>query len=288
MEEKKWDKIFPLDWEENFIELKTGIKLCYLKMGPENGKKLILIHGATDSRLTFVNLAPYLSQKGFNLYIIELRGHGKTSKPIPLNKSYNLTDYTEDIKDFIIKLNLEKFSIGGHSLGSFVAARIANDFPKKVENLILLGSALDGSKSKGLDIYFKGFNDFKGIHGYEKEKIFPDSFLKPWCQCDTEKLSEAIYLQCKELGHDVICYIFDGLYTLDNTNYVNNITARVFIIWGENDIVFLKNEQEKLKNSLINSKEVKIEILKDCPHNMCVNKKFSDNVCELISNFILN
>ena len=286
MEEKKWDQIFLLDWKEYFIELKTGIKLCYLKMGPEDGKKLILMHGATDSRLTWVNIAPFLSDKGFLLYIIELRGHGKSTKQIPSNKFYDLNDYTNDIKEFILELNLEKFSIGGHSLGSFVAARIANDFSTKIENLILLGSALDGSKSKGLELYFNGYDDFKGIHGYETEKNFPDSFLKPWCQCDDEILSHAIYLQCKELGHDVICSIFDGLKTLDNTNYVKNITGKVLIIWGEKDGFFLRDEEDKLKNNLINSKEIKFEIIKDCPHNMCVNKKFSDNVCKLIYNFI--
>ena len=163
-ENKEWDNLIKLDWEEHFIKLSTGINLCYMTMGNEKSEKtIILIHGATDSRLTFIYIAPKLAKLGYKIYIPELRGHGKSDKPKAKNNEYTLEEYTLDIKDFITKLNITNFSISGHSLGSFISLRISTLF--KVNKCTLLGSALNGSNSEGLEIYFKGYDDFKGIHG---------------------------------------------------------------------------------------------------------------------------
>ena len=279
-----WDTMIKVDWKENFIKLSTGINLCYVTIGPETSEKqLILLHGATDSRLTWIYIAPKLSKLGYKIYIPELRGHGKTDKPNPKNNLYSLEEYTLDIQDFITKLNITNFSIIGHSLGSFISLRISTEF--KVNKLILLGSALDGSNSDGLNIYFKGYNDFKGIHGYDDTKIYPDSFLRDWCNCDDKLLSEAIYIQCKDLKYDVITYIFEGLKTLDNTNFVDKVNCDVCIVWGDKDGVFLKKDQDDLIKGLINAKSVKFEVIDGCPHNMCVNKEFYDKTVEIINRF---
>ena len=63
------------------MDLDTGIKMTYLTCGPEDGIPLLLIHGATDSRISWSQVAPKLADAGFRCYIPELRGHGKTDKP---------------------------------------------------------------------------------------------------------------------------------------------------------------------------------------------------------------
>lgn len=284
-ESKEWDTIIKLDWKEHFIKLSTGINLCYMTMGDEKSeKKIILIHGATDCRLTWIYIAPRLAKLGYRIFIPELRGHGKTDKPKPVNKKYTLDEYTLDIKDFITKLNISNFSVAGHSLGSFISLRIATLF--KVNKCFLLGSALDGSNSEGLEIYFKGYNDFKGIHGYDDTKVYPDSFLRDWCNCDDKTLSDAIYIHCKELMYDVITYIFDGLKTLNNCNFVEKVKCDVCIIWGNKDGVFIKKDQDDLIKGLVNASKVKLEIIDGCAHNMCVYKKFFEKTVEIIDNFV--
>ena len=284
-ENKEWDNLIKLDWEEHFIKLSTGINLCYMTMGNEKSEKtIILIHGATDSRLTFIYIAPKLAKLGYKIYIPELRGHGKSDKPKAKNNEYTLEEYTLDIKDFITKLNITNFSISGHSLGSFISLRISTLF--KVNKCILLGSALNGSNSEGLEIYFKGYDDFKGIHGYDDTKIYPDSFLRNWCNCDDKLLSDAIYIQCKELKYDVITYIFDGLKTLDNSNFVDKVKCDVCVVWGDKDGCFIKKDQDELIKGLVNASKVKFEVIQGCPHNMCVNKEFCDKTVEIIDHFV--
>lgn len=88
--ETDWSSVMTVDWEQQIMELDTGIKMSYMTCGPENGEAIILLHGATDSRNSWSQLAPMLAEAGYRCYIPELRGHGKTSKPVPPVEGYTV------------------------------------------------------------------------------------------------------------------------------------------------------------------------------------------------------
>ena len=92
--------------------------------------------------------------------------------------------------------------------------------------------------------------------------------------------------QCKELKYDVITYIFDGLKTLDNSNFVDKVKCDVCVVWGDKDGCFVKKDQDELIKGLVNASKVKFEVIQGCPHNMCVNKEFCDKTVEIIDNFV--
>ena len=69
------------NWEKHVVALGTGIKMAYYECGPERGEKLLLIHGVTDSRISWTQLAPILAARGYRCYIVEYRGNGATDTP---------------------------------------------------------------------------------------------------------------------------------------------------------------------------------------------------------------
>ena len=85
-------------------ELPNGITLAYIALGDRRGPPVVLIHGYTDSARDWVPLIPYLDQRSL-LIIIDLRGHGRSSKP---ECCYSRTDFAYDIKLLLDKLKIER------------------------------------------------------------------------------------------------------------------------------------------------------------------------------------
>ena len=74
--------------------LPDGETLAYIDTGNPSGAPVVLIHGYTDSARDWVPLMPYLSKR-FRLILVDIRGHGRSSKP---ECCYTRLDFAYDIK----------------------------------------------------------------------------------------------------------------------------------------------------------------------------------------------
>src|SRR6266480_4516184 len=68
------------DAQKTSAVLSDGETLAYMDAGTRDGSPLVLIHGYTDSARDWAPLVPLLAGE-FRLIIIDLRGHGASSKP---------------------------------------------------------------------------------------------------------------------------------------------------------------------------------------------------------------
>ena len=62
---KRFSDYQEVDWTEKAAHLSTGIHLAYTVTGDEKGTPVILIHGLTDGRVSWSQVAPALAKKGF-------------------------------------------------------------------------------------------------------------------------------------------------------------------------------------------------------------------------------
>jgi predicted alpha/beta hydrolase len=101
-----------IEIQEYWVEPEPGIKLWMGRMGNENGPAVLLIHGAIENGKIFYNekgkgLAPYLAQKGYDVFVVDLRGKGK-SKPSARSVTGLKGQFeviTLDIPELIEKIN---------------------------------------------------------------------------------------------------------------------------------------------------------------------------------------
>lgn len=96
----------------------NGITLFYEVMG--KGKPLLMVHGNGESHEIFYEAAQIL-KKYFTVYLIDSRGHGKSS----LVQEYHYQDMAEDIKAFIEKLELKDVTYYGFSDGGIIGTLLA-------------------------------------------------------------------------------------------------------------------------------------------------------------------
>jgi len=98
---------------------------------------LVFVHGAGLDHSSFGLQSRYFGYHGWNVLAVDLPGHGRSEGP-PIPAISAMANW---IFSFLKKLNIEKISIVGHSMGSLVALECAARQPERVERIALVGTA---------------------------------------------------------------------------------------------------------------------------------------------------
>ncbi|SMG07085.1 alpha/beta fold hydrolase [Fibrobacter sp. UWB13] len=288
---KRFSDYQEVDWTEKAAHLSTGIHLAYTVTGDEKGTPVILIHGLTDGRVSWSQVAPQLAKKGYRVYVPELRGNGKTDKPIE-ESAYALKELTNDIAAFIDKLELKKPHIVGHSLGAFVAQELSILHADKIASITLIGSgaAVDETNAT-IDWLVNGTGDknFDGIFAYDSTQKLPESFIEKWGENTNsdEEFQAANLEHLKQVPYYTWKFLVRNLLKIDNSNRLSSIKSDVQIIWGTKDAIFDKKSQEALQDGLSKAKKVVFREVKDADHNTHWGSKAAvETVTDYIDNFI--
>lgn len=119
------------------VQLSTGVTLRYVEQGRKNGPVVVFLHGYTDSHHTWDLNLPRLP-RSFHAYALDQRGHGDSSRP---GCCYSQSDFAADVVAFLDAVGVERATLVGHSMGSFIAQQVALEYPERVDALVLVGSA---------------------------------------------------------------------------------------------------------------------------------------------------
>ncbi|HTM33283.1 MAG TPA: alpha/beta fold hydrolase [Vicinamibacterales bacterium] len=122
---------------EHDVRLPSGIRLHYIEQGPASGPAILLLHGYTDSSGSWGLVMPLLPPE-MRVVALDQRGHGFSDRP---EGAYTVDDFATDALEAMDALQIASATVVGHSMGSFVARRVAERAPDRVSHLVLLGSA---------------------------------------------------------------------------------------------------------------------------------------------------
>lgn len=79
---------------------------------------VILVHGAWTGSWIWKNYAEFLAEEGWDIYALNLRGHGKSGGDVA---GTTMEDYVQDIHTVVEEALLGSAVIVGHSMGGLVA-----------------------------------------------------------------------------------------------------------------------------------------------------------------------
>ncbi|KAF9002318.1 Alpha/Beta hydrolase protein [Cyathus striatus] len=136
---KSWE-VYPEDFYEggSYVRLPWG-RVRYWVLGPEDGRKIVLIHGLTIPAIVWKGVATALAKKGYRVLVYDLYGRGYSDAP---RMTYHTALYTTQLALLMQYLKWDRAIIVGFSMGGGIAAAFTTQFPQLVdENVVLIASA---------------------------------------------------------------------------------------------------------------------------------------------------
>ncbi|GIX40679.1 MAG: putative 2-succinyl-6-hydroxy-2,4-cyclohexadiene-1-carboxylate synthase [Leptospiraceae bacterium] len=254
-----------------------GIKVYYytnFKNKPDPEKKhLVLLHGFLDSSHTFRKILSYI-KNDFNVYIIDIPGHGKTKVPY-IRELWQISTLTRGLYRFIYEyLNLQFPILLTHSMGGFLVfhmlkyAQKRKEFPEKF-NCILFAIAPgmlrfeESLREKNMRLFFPStIEDIDNL----LQHIFP-------VQMPEIPIFIKYYL-LREWNHPGMKYLTQN--TLENEDEIfytetllkkNPQPHKTYFIWGTEDKIVPLKYAKKLLKLVKNSKLITIENTGHTPHS---------------------
>ncbi|KGL58925.1 alpha/beta fold hydrolase [Polaribacter sp. Hel1_85] len=118
-----------------FIEI-DGMQVHYRDEG--KGFPVVLIHGTASSLHTWNDWTKELT-KDFRVIRMDLPAFGITGP----NKDadYSIESYTRFMRQFLLKMKLDKFYLIGNSLGGNIAWNYTAEYPEEIKKLILVDAS---------------------------------------------------------------------------------------------------------------------------------------------------
>lgn len=122
-----------------YVSVEPGVKLFVEDVNPGGSKTIVFIHGWPLSHKQFEYQFDVLPAMGYRCIGIDWRGFGQSDKPID---GYHYDRLADDIRAVVGALQLNDFTLAGHSTGGSIAIRYMaryNGFG--VSKLVLIDAA---------------------------------------------------------------------------------------------------------------------------------------------------
>lgn len=109
-----------------------GGRLAYQVSGPPDAPPLVLLHALGEDAADW-NVVAHGFARSWRVYALDLRGHGRSDWP----GDYSLQLMRDDVLGFLDALGLDRVDLIGHSMGGIVAYLFAEEYPQRVDRLVL-------------------------------------------------------------------------------------------------------------------------------------------------------
>lgn len=208
-----------------------GFTLPYLEAG--RGPAVVLLHGLGDRKDSFVDVAKALTAR-YRVILPDLPGFGDASKPVRFR--YTVGNIAALMAAAFDRLGLDRFHLGGSSLGGAIATQYAIDHPHRVRSLFLANAAgVDMPEpSEMMQIIEAGQNPFRVSNRGEFERLMVLSMGKvpPFPRAlvaEMQRESQARSPMRERVFIDV------AEEDLDLTPELHRVETPTLVLWGEQD-----------------------------------------------------
>lgn len=253
----------------------NNITINYREAG--QGNPIVLLHGLGSTWKDWEAQIPVFAKK-YRVIVPDLRAHGKTSVP---EKEFGIGYMSADLKSFLDKLNIEKASLIGFSMGGAVTFQFALDYPAMVDKLVIVNSGPDFNKMGqfGEDLLKNRTADLKqkGLKRLAAEiagNMFPEKHQ--------DHLREEFEKRCAANDEDAYLKSFTTLMEWGIGDALGKIKAKTLVVAAELDYTPVEAKAEYV-NRMQNAQ---LAIIENARHGVVLDQPEAFN--EVVLKFLDN
>ena len=148
------------------------VEIFYRDQG--EGRSVLLLHGHTLDHRIFDGLSEDLLAAGFRVIRLDLRGHGRSTRP---PQGYHWSDHSADVEAVLDDAGVDHAVIVGFSLGGGIALEMALESSDRVEKLVLMSPVMP---DRPFDPDFMA--NLKAVAGVARTEGIRAAMEGPWMQ----------------------------------------------------------------------------------------------------------
>ncbi|HEA53023.1 hypothetical protein LCGC14_1325460 [marine sediment metagenome] len=233
------------------------LEIAYLRNSEmNNGDNIVLIHGFGANKDNWTRIARELTN-GFNVYAIDLPGHGDSSKPLDIG--YGLEEQVRHLALILEALGINEMHMMGNSMGGGITALYAATYPDRIKTAVLFDPAgILKYENEMVDMILAGNNplipskpgDFERLMDFALEK-------KPFIPWPILGVMEEQALANQQVNEVIFAAIREAGYGSEFRNTIKRIKDPVLVVWGKEDRV-LNYRNGEVFQSIIPGAKLKV------------------------------
>ena len=231
---------------------------------------ILLMHGSGLTHIVWSLHEQFYASQGFNVLSVDLPGHGNSEGP-SLKSIEKISDW---IKSLMLKINIEKIIIVGHSQGGLVGIDFASRYPELNEKIVLVANSYKMPVNQDL-IDLAEAGDEKAVllmmkWGYEGSKAFIGGNPVKKIVNSARDIREVLAVDLKACNN-----------YKNGESAIKQINCPTLCIFGDLDKMVPVKVGLKMSEQITNSKT---KIISDCGHMIIFEKAFE--MRKLVKEFI--
>ncbi|WP_431474247.1 alpha/beta hydrolase [Marinobacter sp. KM021] len=260
-----------IGWERSSAGLETAevsigeLDIAYLRSKEAvEGDTLVLIHGFGANKDNWTRLAKEFKGE-FNVYAIDLPGHGDSSKPLDIG--YRFEDQVNYLNQVLAELGVKQFHMMGNSMGGAITALYAATHPEQIQTAVLFDPAgIFEYESELVDRVLDGDNplipkkegDFDRLLDFALEK-------RPFVPWPIFDVMEEKAIANREVNEVIFAAIRDTGFEPDFRDAITRIEAPVLVVWGKLDRVIDYRNADVFVEAIPNARKVLLDDIGHAP-----------------------
>lgn len=234
-------------------DLATGVRLPYAEQGDPDGVPLVLVHGWTDSWRSFEPVLPHLPPS-IHAFALTLRGHGDAERP---EDGYTVAELAADVVAFMDAIGVERAILLGHSLGGWIVQQLAIDHPERVLAAVLAGAFATPADNPAVPTL---------------REVMLDPLPDPVDEASARAFQEGttarplapgqldvFVRESTKVPRRVWIAVYEGFAGLDLADSWPSIDAPTLLLWGDQDAMATRQDQDRLVGAIPDARLVVYE-----------------------------
>ncbi|WP_169570116.1 alpha/beta fold hydrolase [Sneathiella limimaris] len=229
-----------------------------------NQPSIIFLHGAAMDHTAWALQSRYMAHHGFNVFALDLPGHGKSEGDIP----GSIDEMADSVIAFMDSAGLKSATLVGHSMGSLTGLSAAGRYPDRIDKLVMIGTAfpmmvgedfLNRAKANDPSAYLMMIDWSHARPSHVGQAEVPGLWMIGNALRTVERAGDGTLYKGLSL-----CSTYEGGFEA-----AENLKCPVLFILGDKDMMTMPRAAQKLIASISGSKTV---LLKDCGHMQMIEK----------------